>query len=122
MSENGLELFSTVNGHATVVDGKIFVSKELEIPANVDNSTGDIDYNGSVYIRGNICEGFTVIADGDIVVDGVIEGANIACGGQVIIRRGIQGQGRVSIKAESNVICKYIENAVVESGGYIETD
>ena len=122
LSENGLELFSTVNGHATVVDGKIFVSKELEIPANVDNSTGDIDYNGSVYIRGNICEGFTVIADGDIVVDGVIEGANIACGGQVIIRRGIQGQGRVSIKAESNVICKYIENAVVESGGYIETD
>ena len=122
LSPDGLELYSTVNGHATVVDNKIFVSSELEIPANVDNSTGDIDYNGSVHIKGNICEGFTVIADGDIVVDGVIEGANIACGGQVIIRRGIQGQGRVSIKAESNVLCKYIENAVVESGGYIETE
>lgn len=122
LSPDGLQLFSTVNGHATAIDGKIFVSSELEIPANVDNSTGDIDYKGSVHIRGNICEGFSVIADGDIVVDGVIEGATIACGGQVIIRRGIQGQGRVSIKAESNVLCKYIENATVESGGYIETD
>lgn len=122
LSTDGLCLYSLVNGHASVIDGKIIVSSELEIPANVDNSTGDIDYKGSVHIRGNISEGFTVIADGDIVVDGVVEGANIACGGQVIIRRGIQGQGKVSIKAESNILCKYIENADITCGGYIETD
>ena len=122
ISDDGMEIYSDVDGHATLVGGKVFVSNVLEIPADVSTSTGNIDYYGSVHVRGSIREGFTVIADGDIIVDGVIEGATIACGGQVIIRRGIQGQSKVSIRAGSNVLCKYIENAEVHAGGYIEAD
>ena len=36
----------------------MFVSNVLEL-VDVDNSTGDIDYNGDVSIKGNVLAGFT---------------------------------------------------------------
>ena len=43
-------------------------------------------------------------------------------GGQIILRRGIQGMNKGVLKAEGNVISKFIENAEVIAGGYINTD
>jgi len=37
--------------------------------ADVDNSTGNIDYPGNVTVRGNVKGGFSIIAKGDIVVE-----------------------------------------------------
>ncbi len=122
LSEDKFKLFSAVNGHAYLANDIVMVSDEFEVPENVDLSTGNIIYDGSVHVKGNVCEGFSVEADGDVIVDGVIEGATIKCGGQVIIRRGIQGQGKVYIEAASNVFCKYIENATIVAGGYVEAD
>ena len=70
LSEDGMEAFSEVTGHARVYNEQIFVSDVYEVPADVDNSTGNIDYKGNVYIKGSVREGFTVFAEGDVVVDG----------------------------------------------------
>lgn len=122
MSEDGLQLFSDVDGHVSLADDRVFVSNIYEIPADVDPSTGDIEYDGNVIIRGNVITGFTVKAKGDIEVYGVVEGAYIEAGGQIILRRGIQGMNKGVLKAEGNVISKFIENAEVIAGGYINTD
>ncbi len=120
-SDDGLQLISMLNGHVTLVDGKVFVSGELDI-TNVDVSTGDIDYDGSVLVKGNVISGFTVKATGDIEVQGVVEGAHLIAGGQIIIKRGINGMARGVLEAGSNILCKFIENATVKAGGYVETD
>ena len=52
VSEDGLQLISSVSGHVTLENDKVFVSNVLEI-VDVDNSTGDIDYQGNVNIKGN---------------------------------------------------------------------
>lgn len=122
VSEDKTELFTDVTGHATVVNGKVFVSDILEIPADVDTSTGNIDYSGSVIIKGNVKSGFKVKASGDIIVDGVVEGAEIETNGQIILKRGIHGMTKGVLKARGNIICKFIENAEVYSGGYVETE
>lgn len=120
-SEDGLELISDVNGHATLVEGKVFVSAVLSV-ANVDPSTGNIDFDGSVEVEGNVVSGFTVKASGNVEVKGVVEGAHIIAGGQIIIKRGINGMSRGVLEAGSNIICKFIENAKVHAAGYVETD
>jgi len=121
-SEDGLRLYAEVDGHVTLVDGKVFVSDVFEIPADVDSSTGDIEYDGNVVVRGNVITGFSVKAKGDIEVYGVVEGAYIEAGGHIILRRGMQGMNKGILKAEGNIITKFIENAEVIAGGYINTD
>ncbi len=121
-SEDGLRLYAEVDGHVSLVDGKVFVSDVFEIPADVDSSTGDIEYDGNVVVRGNVITGFSIKAKGDIEVHGVVEGAYIEAGGHIILRRGMQGMNKGILKANGNIITKFIENAEVIAGGYINTD
>ncbi len=122
MSEDGTELYSDVTGHASLVNGKVFVSGVYEVPADVDNSVGDINYPGNVSVKGNVKTGFVIKAEGDIIVDGVVEGAQLYAGGQIIVQRGIHGMGKGILNAKGNIVIKFIEGATVKSGGYIETE
>ena len=122
VSESGTELYSEVTGHASLVQGKVFVSGVYEVPADVDNSIGDINYPGNVYVKGNVKSGFIIHANGDIIVEGVVEGAQLYAGGQIIVKRGIHGMGKGLLSAKGNVVIKFIEGAVVKCGGYVETE
>lgn len=121
LSEDMTEIYSGVTGHASLVNGKVFVEDVFEVPADVDTSTGNIVYDGNVTIKGNVKSGFSVTAKGDIVIEGVVEAAFLSAGGQIIVKRGIHGMGKGRVQAKDNIITKFIENATVISGGYIET-
>lgn len=121
LSEDGTELISDVTGHVSLTDGKVFVSDVYEVPADVDSSTGDINYSGSVHIKGSVRGGYTVIAEQNIIVEGSVEDALLQAGGDIIVMRGIQGMQRGVLDARGNVVTKYIENAKVFAGGYVET-
>lgn len=121
LSEDGLEIRSQVNGHVSLVDDKVFVSDVYEVK-DVDTSTGNIEYAGNVLIRGNVKAGFCVQAEGDIEVKGVVEGALLEAGGNIVIARGVNGMSKGVLTAKGNIISKFIENATVSSGGYIHTE
>ena len=121
-SEDGLRLISDVDGFATLEGDKVFVSNLYEVPADVDNSTGDIEFNGGVIVKGNVRTGFKVKAAGNIEVFGVVEGADLDAGGDVILHRGIQGMSRCRIKAHGNLVSKFIESANVYVDGNINAD
>ena len=93
ISEDGKELITLVSGHVVLESDKVFVSNVLEL-VDVDNSTGDIDYNGDVSIKGNVLAGFTVKASGNVVVTGVVEGATVIAGGDITLNRGVQGMNK----------------------------
>lgn len=123
ISEDQTEIFTEVTGHASLTGGSVFVSDVYEVPADVDNSTGNIDYPGNVHIKGNVKSGFSVKASGDVIVDGVVEGADISAGGLIVVRLGVHGMSKAKLVAGTNVICKFIENAAVTSmGGYVAAD
>ncbi len=121
LSEDKTEIYSNVTGHASLVNQKVFVADVFEVPADVDNTTGNIVYDGNVSIKGNVKSGFSVRARGDIIIDGVVEAAFLSAGGQIIVKRGINGMGKGKVEAEDSLIAKFIENATVVSGGFIET-
>ena len=122
VSEDKLKLISKVDGHVTLENDKVFVSNVLEL-VDVDASTGDINYSGSVMIKGNVLAGFSVKAAGDISVSGIVEGATIIADGDITFNRGVQGMNKAVIKAGGNIVSKFIESASsVEAGGNIEAD
>jgi len=121
LSEDKLKLVSMVNGHVTLVDNKVFVSNVLQVE-NVDNSTGNIDYEGSVQVNGNVLSNFTVRAKGNIEVKGGVEGAFLEAEGNIIINRGVNGMNKGYLKAGGNIISKFLENATADAGGYVQAD
>ncbi len=121
LSEDKLRLTSKVNGHVNLTGGRVFVSDVMQV-VNVDNSTGDIEYENTVVIQGNVNSGFSVKTKGDIEVRGTVEGATLEAGGNIILQRGINGMGKGSLKAGGNIISKFIENCSAEAGGYVETN
>ena len=115
-------MYSDVSGNVTLVSDEVFVSDCYEVPADVGPSTGDISYDGSINVKGNILTGYKVEASGDIYVNGAVEGATLIAGGKIVLNRGIQGMGKAMMKAEGDVISNFIESANVEAGGKIITD
>lgn len=122
LSDDKLEMYSDVSGNVTLVDDTVFVSNVYEVPADVGPSTGDIDYDGSVEVKGNVLTGYTVKATGDITVNGAVEGASLIAGGKIVLKRGIQGMGKGNMQAKGDVISNFIESSKVTSGGRIITD
>ncbi len=121
MNEDQTELYSAVTGHVSLVNNKVFVSDVYDVAGDVDTSVGNIEYNGNVHIHGSVRGGFQVIAKGDIVVDGVVEDALIQSDeGQIVVKCGIHGMKKGLLDAGGNIITKFIENASVFSGGYVE--
>ena len=121
LSEDELTITSKVNGHASLVEDKVFVSDVYEV-SDVDNSTGDIEYAGNVCVLGNVKTGFSIKAEGDVEVRGVVENANIDATGNVTIARGMNGMSQGTINAGGNVISKFIENANITSGGFVHSE
>lgn len=121
ISEDGLKLMSMVDGHASLVDGAVFVSDVYQVE-NVDPSTGNIEYHGNVEVRGNVCENFQIKTDGDVFVNGVVEGAYIEAGGNIVIARGMHGQNKGKLVAGGNIIAKFISVAEVNAKGFVEAE
>lgn len=121
LSPDRTEIRSMVSGHVSLVEGKVFVANVFEVE-NVDNSVGNIDYDGSVCVNGNVCENFTVKAKGSIEVKGVVEGAFLEAGENITIANGMHGMHKGELKAGGNIVTKFLENAKVTSGGFVESD
>jgi uncharacterized protein (DUF342 family) len=121
MSEDGTRLSSMVEGHVELVEDTVFVSDVLTVE-NVDPSTGNIEYEGNVQVNGNVSTNFSIKAKGDILVKGVVEGASLQAGGNIVIVRGMNGMGRGVLQAEGNIIAKFLENATAYAGGYVTSE
>ena len=117
LSEDQLEMYADCAGNVTLVNDTVFVSNVYEVPADVGTSTGDIDYDGSVEVRGNVLTGYTVKATGDITVNGAVEGATLISGGKIVIKRGMQGMEKGVMRAGGDIISNFIESSKVHASG-----
>ncbi|NLY84734.1 MAG: DUF342 domain-containing protein [Tissierellia bacterium] len=121
VSEDGKFLKSSSNGIVEYRNGKISVSELLTLN-NIDNSTGNINFNGNVIIKKDILNGFTLKTTGSVEVKGAIEGGYVQCKGDVLVRQGIQGYNRKAIDIGGNLSAKFIENSIIKVGGNITSE
>lgn len=119
VSEDGLTLVARIEGEVVYRSGQYHVEQALTINGNVDFSTGNLDVKGAVIVMGDICEGFTVKASGDITVYGMIEGATLVSGGNIFAKTGMNGNGKGSMTARGEIRCKFIENGSADAEGNI---
>lgn len=116
------ELYAACDGLVKIFEGKVIVNNVYEVPNNVGPSTGNVEFEGSIIVHGNVLTGFSVKAKGDLEVLGAVEGADIESGGNIVLHAGIQGMSKADVRAAGNIQARYIENAKVTSGGDIHSE
>ena len=87
---------------------------------NVDMTSGNISFDGTISIEGEVLPGMKVHATGDIAVGGVVDGAELDAGGDVRVAGGIIAKARV--RAGGAVSARFVESAQVFSGTTISID
>ncbi len=123
ISEDGASLIASIAGHVEYSGRGFQVKPVMDIPGNVDFSTGDINFLGDVNIAGDVLSGFTVWAMGNVHVDGVLEaGSAVEAGGDLVVVKGIWGDGTTVIRSHRSVFSKYIENSTIHVQENLQAD
>lgn len=112
--DDGMAVVARSSGHVIISGNQISISAVYEVKGDVDFNVGNIDFNGSVIIKGAIREGFSVKAVGDIDVADVVAGGQVICGGHLKVKNGVV---RSNVVAQGNIFTRFIENSTVQSGG-----
>jgi uncharacterized protein (DUF342 family) len=110
-------MYAAIDGLVTKTDKeKLNVFPVYEVNGDVDYNIGNIEFVGTVVVRGNILSGFRVKASGDIRVTGGIEGAEVESEGSIEVSGGIIGSNKGHVKAGVNVKCSFIQEGNVIAG------
>jgi uncharacterized protein (DUF342 family) len=112
-----LRLLAAVPGRAVVgKNGQVCVERAIEV-AEVSAATGNVRFDGSVTIKGDVKPGFKVVASGSVFVGGRVEGADMEVQGDLLVRGGIVGHLSNRISVGGSLEARFIENADVEAKG-----
>jgi uncharacterized protein (DUF342 family) len=119
VGDDGITIIADMNGQVVVVGNKINVEPIYTVQGNVDLKTGNIIFLGTVFITGNVEDGFSVKAAGNIEVNGTVEKAELDAEGDIIVHQGITGKSSGMVRAGRSIWARFIENAVVEAGNMV---
>ena len=122
LTGDGRYLVAARKGHVEFLAPNFQVKPVLEIEEDVDHANGGIHFLGDVHIHGDVCNGATVRAMGNVQVDGVIEACTIEAGEHIIVSSGVQGQDRAVLRAHKSVFAKYLEHCCVYARESVQAD
>ncbi len=122
-------LCATIPGRPIVGPAGVSVEPVVDLP-NVDTSTGNVEFDGSVNVQGNVISGMRIRATGDVLIGGSVGAARITAGGKVVIKGGVIGGGEADASAEERavILCQgsfqasFLEYAQIESSSDILID
>ncbi|MFB0981171.1 MAG: FapA family protein [Alteromonadaceae bacterium] len=128
LDENNNILIAAIDGMPKYLDKSVTVNKLLEIE-NIDVGSGNIRFDGSIYVKGDVCEGMELSASEDIVIGGVVESATITSGGDITIALGIIGrqvsesdelENSTVLQAKGDISAQFVQYADISSKGNIK--
>lgn len=110
---------AAISGKIDLLDNNRIEIVKLCVLEEVTTTTGNVDFDGCVYVRGNVGNGSVIYATEDVIVNGFVEGAVIRCGGEILLRKGANGAGQGMIEAKKKVTGMFFESINVVSHGDI---
>ena len=87
-------LCSAIGGQPVLIARGVTVNPTLTLK-NVDFSTGNVKFEGSVRVLEDVAVGMKIKATGDVIVGGMVDAAEIEAGGDVTVARGVIGHGEL---------------------------
>jgi uncharacterized protein len=116
LSEDGTSAVAEINGQALLLAGKINVEPIYTVGGDVNLRTGNVLFLGTVIIKGNVEDGFSVKAAGNIEIFGSVGKCLLDAEGDIIVHQGIAAKTEGRIRCGKTLYSKFIEHAHVEAG------
>ncbi len=116
LSEDGSSIIAEINGQVVITGDKVNVEPVLTVPGDVNLKTGNILFLGTVIVDGNVDDGFSIKAAGNIEVKGSVGRCDLDAEGDIIVHQGITSKNAGKIVCGHSVWSKFIENSSVEAG------
>lgn len=122
-------LVASSAGEPILVPRGVKVEPTLSVKG-IDLSTGNLEFEGSVNIAGDVKSGMKIRVTGDLIIGGTVEAAEIHADGNITIRGGIIGHGEKApdgntrhdaahLSAGGTITALFVENARIEAGDSI---
>ncbi|AGT43069.1 FapA family protein [Treponema pedis] len=120
VAPDGLTIIAEVNGQVLLVKNKVTVQEIYVVEGDVSIRTGNITFLGSVFVNGNVDDGFVIKASGNIEVKGTVGKAELDTEGDIVVSQGIIGKEGGAIRAGKSIWSKFIQNTeIVEAGDMV---
>lgn len=119
VADDQATIVADMNGQVILTGGKVNVEPVYTVQGDVNLRTGNIIFLGTVLITGNVEDGFSVKAAGNIEVHGTVGKAELDAEGDIIVHQGIAGKSAGFVRAGRSIWARFIENAKVEAGALV---
>ena len=119
-------LLAAIAGQPKLVPNGVMVEPTIDLP-RVDISTGNMSFDGTINIKGDVKDGMKIHASGDVFVGGTVEAAEIEAGGNIVIKGGVIGHSEHSgdpndapifsarIISKGSINAHFAENVLMEA-------
>ncbi|HRP69567.1 MAG TPA: FapA family protein, partial [Turneriella sp.] len=119
ISPDGMKLLSKIEGRPVLDSrGRIRVDEVVYLK-NIDYSTGNVDFPGSVIVEESIADGFKLHASGSVILQSSVGVCDLSAGKDVILSAGFMGRGEGIIRSEGDVYARFVEQGTIEAKGSI---
>lgn len=109
-------LVAQTAGQPVLVHQGMTVEPVLRV-AEVNLAVGNIHFDGTVEVGGDVVQGMTVQASGDIVVKGMVDGGRLEAGGDIHVAFGVIALSHLN--AKGSIHARFAENSHLEAGTVI---
>jgi uncharacterized protein (DUF342 family) len=123
-------LIATLAGQPTPTGNGVGVNPVVNVES-VDLSVGNIEFEGTLNVAGDVIAGMRIKVTGDVIIQGTLEAAEVIAGGNVAVGGGIVGhadarhgahglpQDTARIRCKGSLQAMFVENAHIEAGDSI---
>ncbi len=109
-------IYALEDGNARLEKGAVIIEPVVTVN-NVDYETGNLDFDGSVIVKGAVADGFSVRVSGDVQVTKSVGRVHIEAGRNVILQSGINGDKEGKITAGGDIYARFVESSLLNSAG-----
>lgn len=113
--ENKSKIIAKTDGFLNISETEISITDTFTVRGDIDFSSGNIFGKGSLTVKGNVNNEFSLSLSKNIEIGGYVGDAKLDAGENIIIRGGFLGKGNGVIRANGNVEVKFVENQTIFS-------
>ncbi|MFP4481830.1 MAG: DUF342 domain-containing protein [Thermovirgaceae bacterium] len=115
LSEDGLVLVATEDGHLEREGNKFSVYPVYEHKGDVDYSSGNLEAVGGIVVHGSVKEDFSVSAGKTLEVHGVVERAFLSSGKDMTLTSSARGMNHGTLKSGGSILAEYVDQCFIKA-------
>ena len=119
VDKDGVTICAQVNGQVLLIADKICVEPVHLVEGDVCNKTGNINFLGSVVVKGSVQDGYDITASGNIEIGGTVGKCHLKADGDIFISQGVVGGDVGEITAKGSVWARFIQNTKLDVGEFL---